>query len=161
MKFFSVQTGGYKNFPSRSKFTRTHLSSDHQTLHKDTRAKFQVSILCIPPIDQLARNGGENIDKFLDFGLREIFESTLKSCLNGLKRRFTGVLRNFNFTQKKSVFEVYEDASVDWEWTETLKKECDSAGVEIMTNGQIETINHESLDSQECIVWFLYHKLYF
>ena len=31
---------------------------------------------------------------------------------------------------EKSVFEVYEDASVDWEWTETLKKECDSAGIE-------------------------------
>jgi sialic acid synthase SpsE len=30
----------------------------------------------------------------------------------------------------KSVFEVYRDASVPWEWTPLLKAECDKAGVE-------------------------------
>ena len=34
-----------------------------------------------------------------------------------------------------------------------LLKECDSAGVEIMTNVHIETIKHESLDNQEGFVW--------
>ena len=29
----------------------------------------------------------------------------------------------------KSVFEVYAAASLPWEWTETLKKECDAAGI--------------------------------
>jgi sialic acid synthase SpsE len=31
---------------------------------------------------------------------------------------------------EKSVFEVYEDATVPWEWTEILKKECDRAGID-------------------------------
>ena len=31
---------------------------------------------------------------------------------------------------KKSVFEVYKDASIPWEWTPILKAECDKAGIE-------------------------------
>ena len=31
---------------------------------------------------------------------------------------------------KKSVYEIYEDASVPWEWTENLKTECDAAGID-------------------------------
>jgi len=31
---------------------------------------------------------------------------------------------------KKSVFEVYQDASTPWEWTESLKRECDAAGID-------------------------------
>ena len=33
----------------------------------------------------------------------------------------------------KSVFQVYQDASVDLGWTETLKRTCDEAGVEYLT----------------------------
>jgi len=31
---------------------------------------------------------------------------------------------------KKSVIQVYREASLPWEWTEPLKKECDKAGIE-------------------------------
>ncbi len=31
---------------------------------------------------------------------------------------------------KKSVYEVYEEASLPWEWTAALKAECDSAGID-------------------------------
>jgi sialic acid synthase SpsE len=34
---------------------------------------------------------------------------------------------------KKSVYEVYQDASVPREWTESLKKECDSAGIDFFS----------------------------
>lgn len=30
---------------------------------------------------------------------------------------------------QKSVFQVYQDASVDWDWTETLKRACDDSGI--------------------------------
>lgn len=30
---------------------------------------------------------------------------------------------------KKSVYQVYQEASVPWDWTDTLKRECDSAGI--------------------------------
>lgn len=35
---------------------------------------------------------------------------------------------------KKSVFEVYKDASVSLEWSETLKKTCDDAGITFFTS---------------------------
>ena len=35
---------------------------------------------------------------------------------------------------KKSVFEVYKDASVSLDWTETLKEACDKAGVAFFTS---------------------------
>ena len=31
---------------------------------------------------------------------------------------------------KKSVFEVYQEASLPWEWTEPLRQECDACGIE-------------------------------
>jgi N-acetylneuraminate synthase len=31
---------------------------------------------------------------------------------------------------KKSVFQVYQEASLSWEWTETLKRTCDDAGID-------------------------------
>ena len=34
---------------------------------------------------------------------------------------------------KKSVYEVYDDASVSWEWTQELKKACDNAGITFFT----------------------------
>ena len=34
---------------------------------------------------------------------------------------------------KKSVFEVYQDASVSWDWTEELKVTCEQAGIPFMT----------------------------
>ena len=35
---------------------------------------------------------------------------------------------------KKSVFEVYEDASINQEWTSTLKEECDKVGIDYFTS---------------------------
>ncbi len=34
---------------------------------------------------------------------------------------------------KKSVFEVYQSASVPWEWTETLKDACDQAKIDFFS----------------------------
>ena len=35
---------------------------------------------------------------------------------------------------KRSVFEVYQSASVPWEWTETLKQACDDAGIHFFSS---------------------------
>jgi N-acetylneuraminate synthase len=37
-------------------------------------------------------------------------------------------------TWKKSVFQVYKDASLPWEWTVALKEECDRAGIEYFSS---------------------------
>lgn len=44
---------------------------------------------------------------------------------------------------KKSVFEVYKDASVSLEWSETLKKTCENAGITFFTSPySIEIVDH-------------------
>jgi N-acetylneuraminate synthase len=44
---------------------------------------------------------------------------------------------------KKSVFEVYEDASVPLLWTETLKKTCDIAGISFFTSPyDLDLVDH-------------------
>jgi N-acetylneuraminate synthase len=35
---------------------------------------------------------------------------------------------------KKSVFEVYKDASVPFEWTPILKEECDKVGIDYFSS---------------------------
>ena len=35
---------------------------------------------------------------------------------------------------KKSVYETYNDASLDYSWTEELKKTCDEVGIDFMTS---------------------------
>ncbi len=34
---------------------------------------------------------------------------------------------------RKSVFEIYQDASIPWEWTEVLARECASAGIDYLS----------------------------
>lgn len=44
---------------------------------------------------------------------------------------------------RKSVFEVYKDASLDWSWTEQLKEAANSFGVEFMTSPyDFEAVDH-------------------
>ena len=44
---------------------------------------------------------------------------------------------------KKSVFEVYKDASISLDWTETLKETCDNAGIAFFTSPySFEIVDH-------------------
>lgn len=44
---------------------------------------------------------------------------------------------------KKSVFEVYQDASLDFGWTVKLRKHCDEVGIEYMTSPyDFESVDH-------------------
>ena len=43
--------------------------------------------------------------------------------------RTLGAQQSHQAKWKKSVFEVYKDASIPWEWTPILKAECDRAGI--------------------------------
>lgn len=45
-----------------------------------------------------------------------------------------GKQKSHQSTWKKSVFEVYKDASLPLEWTPILKKECDKVGIEFFTS---------------------------
>ena len=69
----------------------------------------------------LAAQAGADAAKFPNFRAPQIVS----------ERGFTdiGPQRSHQATWKKSVSEVYADASLPWEWTETLATECRAAGI--------------------------------
>jgi N-acetylneuraminate synthase len=59
-------------------------------------------------------------------------------------RGFTTLTDNSSHQARwgKSVYSVYQQASLPWEWTETLKKECDAAGIDYFsTPYDFEAVN--------------------
>jgi sialic acid synthase SpsE len=48
--------------------------------------------------------------------------------------RSLGTQQSHQAKWKKSVFEVYKDASIPWEWTPILKAECDAAGIDYFSS---------------------------
>ena len=74
----------------------------------------------------LAKEGGADAAKFQHFKA-----STIVSDF-GFKS--LGSQQSHQSKWKKSVFEVYEGASVSTNWTETLKETCDDAGISFFTS---------------------------
>lgn len=69
----------------------------------------------------LAAEAGADAAKFQNFRAEKIVSDY------GFKN--LGGQQSHQAKWKKSVFEVYKDASVPWEWTPVLKAECDKAGI--------------------------------
>ena len=74
---------------------------------------------------ELAKKAGADAAKFQHFRADKIvskygFESM-------------GEQKSHQAEWKKSVYEVYQDASVPWEWTEELKRHCDSVRIEFFS----------------------------
>lgn len=69
----------------------------------------------------LAAESGADAAKFQNFRAAKIVS----------ERGFASIADNNSHQSKwkKSVVQVYREASLPWEWTETLKRECDSAGI--------------------------------
>ncbi len=74
---------------------------------------------------RLAAEGGANAAKFQHFRAPEIVSD------RGF--RDLGSQRSHQAAWTKPVFEVYKDASVPWDWTEALKKECDEAKIDFFS----------------------------
>jgi sialic acid synthase SpsE len=70
----------------------------------------------------LSAKAGADAAKFQNFRAAEIVSDT------GF--RSLGDQLSHQAKWKKSVFEVYKDASIPWEWTPTLKAECEKAGID-------------------------------
>ncbi len=75
---------------------------------------------------ELAKEAGADAAKFQNFKASKIVS---KSGFNSL-----GKSLSHQSSWKKSVYEVYEDASIPENWTEILKKKCDEVGIEYMTS---------------------------
>jgi N-acetylneuraminate synthase len=69
----------------------------------------------------LAAQAGADAAKFQNFRAEHIVSD------QGF--RTLGSQQSHQSKWKKSVFEVYQDASIPWEWTPILKAECDRAGI--------------------------------
>jgi len=70
----------------------------------------------------LAASCGANAAKFQNFRAPRIVSERGFATLEGQM--------GHQSKWKKSVCKVYEEASLPWEWTQTLKEECDKAGVD-------------------------------
>lgn len=74
---------------------------------------------------ELAKEAGADIAKFQNFKAAKIVS----------KRAFDQMPKQTHQSSwSKSVYEVYEDASLEDEWTERLKEKCNEVGIEYMTS---------------------------
>lgn len=74
---------------------------------------------------KLAKEAGADAAKFQHFKAETIVSD------NGFKR--LGGQQSHQAKWKKSVFEVYQEASVPFDWTPPLKKYCDEIGIDFFT----------------------------
>ena len=74
----------------------------------------------------LAKESGADAAKFQNFQADKIVSKTGFDNMNGKL--------SHQSKWKKSVFEVYEDASISKDWTRILKEECDKVGIDYFTS---------------------------
>jgi sialic acid synthase SpsE len=83
----------------------------------------------------LAAEAGADAAKFQHFMAETIVSDTGFRAL--------GAQQSHQSKWKKSVFEVYQEASVSLDWTETLKEACDAAGITFFTSPySLEIVDH-------------------
>lgn len=74
---------------------------------------------------ELAKEAGADAAKFQNFKAKEIVS---KKGFDTMKKM------THQASWSKSVFEVYQDASISQDWTPILKAKCDEVGIEYMTS---------------------------
>ena len=75
---------------------------------------------------ELAKESGADAAKFQNFQANKIVS---RSGFDNIGGKISHQSK-----WKKSVFEVYEDASIAYEWTEKLKNKCNEANIEYFTS---------------------------
>src|SRR5689334_2235029 len=75
---------------------------------------------------ELAKESGAHAAKFQNFQASKIVSKVGFEALGGQL--------SHQKSWKKSVYEVYEDASVSYDWTAILKKKCDEVGIDYFTS---------------------------
>lgn len=83
---------------------------------------------------ELAKEAGASAAKFQNFKADKIVS----------RKGFENVgNQSHQASWKKSVFEVYQDASVSYDWTPILKKKCDEVGIDYFTSPyDFESVDH-------------------
>ena len=84
---------------------------------------------------ELAKEAGADAAKFQNFKANTIVS----------RKGFENLGGKFSHQESwdKSVYEIYEDASLAYEWTQRLKEKCDEVGIEYFTSPyDIESVDH-------------------
>ncbi|PKQ64413.1 N-acetylneuraminate synthase [Labilibaculum filiforme] len=90
----------------------------------------------------LAKESGADAAKFQNFSAKQIVS---KQGFNAMKGKVSHQSK-----WKKSVFEIYEDASINKDWTKILKEECTKVGIDYFTSAY----DFESVDLVDPFVDF-------
>jgi N-acetylneuraminate synthase len=103
------------------------IGSDHPTYFiADIAANHDGNISKAKDLIWLAKEAGADAAKFQHF--------KAQSIVSDFGFRALGSQKSHQSSWKKSVFEVYQDASVNLSWTEELKSTCDQAGISFFTS---------------------------
>jgi N-acetylneuraminate synthase len=101
----------------------------------DVAANHDGDLMRAKELIYLAKEAGADAAKFQHF--------TAKKIVSDVGFRSLGTQRSHQATWKKSVFEVYQDASIDLSWTIELKETCDKAGIAFFTSPyDFEMVDH-------------------
>jgi len=107
------------------KIGKNVISSNSKTYFiADIAANHDGSISRAKKLIRLCAKAGANAAKFQHFKAKTIVSS---KGFNSFGKR------SHQSKWKKSVFETYEDASVNFEWTKILRKECEKNKIDFMT----------------------------
>ena len=103
------------------------LGEDHPTYFiADIAANHDGSLERAKTLIRLAAQAGADAAKFQNFRAPNI--------VSDYGFRSLGGQQSHQASWKKSVFEVYQDASIPFEWTEELKAACDQAGIDYFSS---------------------------
>jgi len=84
---------------------------------------------------ELAKEAGADAAKFQNFQASRIVS---KNGFSGMGKKLS-----HQANWKKSVYEIYEEASISWEWTPKLKTKCDEVGIEYFSSPyDFESVDH-------------------
>lgn len=84
---------------------------------------------------ELAKEAGADAAKFQNFKAKDIVSRKGFEVLGGQL--------SHQSSWKKSVYEVYEDASISFDWTKKLKEKCDEVGIEYFTSAyDFDSVDH-------------------
>src|SRR5258706_8919420 len=103
------------------------IGADHPTYFiADIAANHDGDLARAKELIYLAKEAGADAAKFQHFKAETIVSDYGFRALGGQQ--------SHQASWKKSVFEVYKDASVDLGWTPKLKEACDAAGITFFTS---------------------------
>jgi sialic acid synthase SpsE len=116
-----------KEHPMHIQIGQKMIGEEHPTYFiADIAANHDGDLQRAKKLIQLARDAGADAAKFQNF--------TAPRIVSDYGFRALGGQQSHQSSWKKSVFEVYKDASVPFDWTPILKETCDKAGIEYFSS---------------------------